>query len=165
MPIHFRDLNVLPEVEEARSVLIVPCNMCPAVTVATREGKPFIELFNNFLTSAPFEQYIRDLQSTLRKQGVRSELFKSSMPHQWFMCMWTTGQRRKLARAALRHDAVIVLGCGSATETVRQAIGTNRCKVVEGMQVAGIINAKLRFRWPCNLSFEDCRTTPVRNVA
>ena len=43
MPIHLDDLDVISEVEELSSALIVPCNMCPAVTVAVREEKPFIE--------------------------------------------------------------------------------------------------------------------------
>jgi len=37
MPIHFNDLDVISEVAGLSSVLIVPCNMCPAVTVAVRE--------------------------------------------------------------------------------------------------------------------------------
>jgi hypothetical protein len=41
MPIHFNDLDVASEVAGLSSALIVPCNMCPAVTVAVREEKPF----------------------------------------------------------------------------------------------------------------------------
>jgi hypothetical protein len=37
MPIHFENLDVVPEVAGLSSALIVPCNMCPAVTVASRE--------------------------------------------------------------------------------------------------------------------------------
>jgi hypothetical protein len=33
--------------------------------------------------------------------------------------------------------------------------------VIEGMEVAGIINAKLRFHLPCNVSFEDCKIIPI----
>ncbi len=29
------------------------------------------------------------------------------------------------------------------------------------MEVSGIMNAKLRFHLPCNVSFEDCKITPV----
>ena len=43
MPIHFNDLDVVSEVAGLNSVLIVPCNMCPAVTVAVREKKPFMQ--------------------------------------------------------------------------------------------------------------------------
>jgi hypothetical protein len=45
MPIHFNDLDVASEVAGLSSALIVPCNMCPAVTVAVREEKPFVGSF------------------------------------------------------------------------------------------------------------------------
>ena len=77
MPIHFNDLNVVSEVAGLSSALIVPCNMCPAVTVAVRERKPFMQLFRSFLKSAPFEQYMKALQSRLRKNGVSTKVFKS----------------------------------------------------------------------------------------
>ena len=49
MPIHFNDLDVVSEVAGLNSALIVPCNMCPAVTVAVREMKPLIQFFRKFL--------------------------------------------------------------------------------------------------------------------
>jgi hypothetical protein len=79
MPIHLNDLDVVPEVAGLSSALIVPCNMCPAVTVAVRENKPFIQFFRSFLKSAPFEQHIRALQSRLREKGVKTKVFKSSL--------------------------------------------------------------------------------------
>ena len=87
MPIHFNDLDVVSEVEGLSSVLIVPCNMCPAVTVAVRERKPFMQLFRSFLKSVPFEQYLKTLQSRLRENGVSTKVFKSIPYHQWFMCI------------------------------------------------------------------------------
>ena len=161
MPIHFNDVDVVSQVDGSSSALIVPCNMCPAVTVAVRENKPFMQFFRSFLKSVPFEQYIRALQSRLREKGVSTEVFKSNLYHQWFMCMWTSGQRKKLQKYADQYDAVIVLGCDSATETVRDLVKSTKCKVLEGMEVAGIMNAKLRFHLPCNVSFEDCRIIPI----
>ena len=156
MPIHFNDLDVVPEVAGLSSALIVPCNMCPAVTVAEREKKPFIQLFRNFLKSAPFEEYLKAMQSRLRKNGVNTKVFKSIPYHQWFMCMWTSGKRKKLQNCAEQYDAVIVLGCESATETVRDVVKDS--KVIEGMENAGIMNAQLRFHLPGNVSFENCKT-------
>ncbi len=161
MPIHFNDVDVVSEVEGLRSALIVPCYMCPAVTVAVREKKPFIQFFRNFLKSAPFEQYITTLQSRLREHGVKTKVFKSMPSHEWFMCMWTSGKRKKLQRYAEQYDAVIVLGCDSATKTVRDAVKSTNCKVIEGMEVAGIINAQIRFHLPGNVSFENCKTVPI----
>jgi len=161
MPIHFNDLDVVSEAAGLSSALIVPCNVCPAVTVAIREKKPFMQFFRSFLTSAPFEQYIRTLQSRLSEKGVKTKVFKSSLYHQWFLCMWTSRQRKKLEKLAKEYEAAIVLGCESATETVRDAIKSSDCKVIEGMEVSGITNATLRFHLPCNVSFEDCKIVPI----
>jgi len=161
MPIHFNDLDVVSEVAGLSSALIVPCNMCPAVTVAVRERKPFMQLFRSFLKSAPFEQYMKALQSRLRENGVSTEVFKSIPYHQWFMCMWTSKKRKKLQKCAEHYDAVIVLGCESATETVRDVVKSDDCKVIDGMEVTGIMNAELRFHLPGNVSFKNCKTVPI----
>ena len=164
MPIHFNDLDVVSEVSGLNSALIVPCNMCPAVTVAVRENKPFMQLFRSFLKSAPFEQYMTTLQSRLKEHGVKTKVFKSIPSHEWFMCMWTSGKRKKLQKCAGQYDAVIVLGCDSATETVRGTVKSTDCKVIEGMEVTGIMNAKPRFHFPCNVSFEDCKIIPIKEL-
>ena len=161
MPIHFNDLDVCSDVVGLSSVLIVPCNMCPAATVAVREKKPFMQFFRSFLRSPPFEQYLKDLQSQLKVNGVITKVFKSNLYHQWFMCMWTSAQRKKLQKALNEYEAVIVLGCSSATETVRDTAKSTDCKVIEGMKTTGIMNAKLRFHFPCNVSFEDCKIVPL----
>jgi hypothetical protein len=161
MPIHFNDLDVVSDVAGLSSALIVPCNMCPAVTVAAREERPFIQLFRNFLKSAPFEQHIKTLQSRLEEKGVATKVFKSNLPHQWFLCMWTSGRRKKLQRYAKQYEAVIVVGCESATETVRDAVKDTDSEVVDAMEVAGFTNAKLRFHLPCDVSFEDCKMVPM----
>ena len=166
MPIHFEDLDVVSEVAGLSSALIVPCYMCPAVTVAVRDKKPFIQLFRNFLKSAPFEEYMATLQSRLKEHGMKTRVFKSIPSHEWFMCMWTSGKRKKLQKSAEQYDAAIVLGCDSATETVRDVVKSTDCKVIEGMETAGIMNAQIKFHLPGNVSFENCKTVPIsqRNV-
>ena len=161
MPIHFEDQDVISEIAGLSSALIVPCNMCPAVTVALRENRPFMQLYRSFLKSAPFEDYLTTLQSRLGEKGVSTEVFRSNLYHQWFMCMWTPARQKKLRKHAKRHDAVIVLGCDSATVTVRDAVESTGQKVIEGMKVSGIMNAKLRFQLPGNLCFDDCKTIPI----
>jgi len=161
MPIHFNDLDVVSEAEGLSSALIVPCNMCPAVTVAVRENKPYLQFFRHLFKSAPFEEYIGALQSRLKEKGVKTKVFKNFIPHQWFMCMWTSQRRKKLQKAAKQYDAVIVLGCESATETIRDVVKSDACKVIEGMEVSGIMNAELRFQFPGNVAFENCRTVPI----
>ena len=164
MPIHFNDRDIVAEVAGLNSALIVPCYMCPAVTVSVREKKPFIQLFKSFLKSAPYEEYITTLQSRLQESGVKTKVFKSAPSHEWFMCMWTSGKRKKLQKYAEKYDAVIVLGCDSAAETVREALKSTDCKLIEGMEVAGIMNAQIRFHLPANVSFENCKIVPISQI-
>ena len=161
MPIHFHDIDLTQEISGLKSALIVPCIMCPAVTVSIREQKPIMRFFRNPFKSAPFEQYLETLQAQLREHGVRSDVFNSRLYQHWFLCMWSAGRRRKLQARAKNYEAVIILGCDSATETVRDAVKSTDCKVIEGMKVSGIMNATLRFHLPCNVSFENCRTIPI----
>ncbi len=161
MPIHFEDLDVIQEIKGVRSALIVPCNMCPAVTVSVRENKPFMQLLKSIMKSPPFEEYLVRLQSRLKEHGVVSKVFKSSFYHHWFMCMWTEARQKKLHNEAKHYDAVIVLGCESATVTVRDSIDSLRCKVIEGMKVSGIMNAKLKISPLGNISFADHKTIPI----
>ena len=160
MPIHFEDLDVTSEVEGLSSALIVPCNLCPAVTVAVREGKPFMRFFRSLVKSAPFEEYLEALQSRLGEKGVRTKIFRNTLYHQWFMCMWTSRRRKKLQKQAKKYDAVIVLGCDSATATVRGVLPTG-FKVIEGMTTAGIMNGRLSLEMPGRLCFKDCQVVPI----
>jgi len=155
------DLDVVSKAAGLTSVLIVPCNMCPAVTVAVREQKPFIQLFKSFLKSSPFENYIKTLQRRLDEHGVKSKVFRSNFYHQWFMCMWTSRRRKKLQKRVKDFEAAIVLGCSSATETVKEVVRSTDCKVIEGMEVEGIMNAKLGFHPPGDVVFHDCRLFPI----
>ena len=45
MPLYLNELDVVPEVEGAKSVLIVPCRMCPATSLSLRNNKPLFEFF------------------------------------------------------------------------------------------------------------------------
>jgi hypothetical protein len=160
MPIHFEDRDVVSQARGLGSVLIVPCNLCPAVTVATRQNRPFLRFFHSPLRSAPFEEHLKAMRSRLEEIGVKSKVFRSNIYHQWFMCMWTARRRKKLAREAKGYDAVIVLGCDSATETVRAAVPPN-VKVIEGMEATGIMNGRMSFRMPDRLVFDDCKVVPI----
>ena len=160
MPLHFHDLDVVSQAKELHSALIVPCNVCPATTIASREKRPFLRLFNSFLKSTPFEEYLAALQDQLAKHGVRTKVFRNNLPYQWFLCMWPAARKKKLSRYAQHYEAVIVLGCESATETVRDSIQSKSCRVIEGMRTTGIMNTKLCFSLPANISFQESRIIP-----
>jgi len=102
------------------------------------------------------------LQSRLKEDGADTELFKNNMPHQWFMCLWTSKKHRKLRKCVKQYDAVIALGRQSATETVRDVVVSNDWRaVIEGMEFAGIMNGQLRFHWQGNVSFDTCKIAPI----
>jgi hypothetical protein len=75
--------------------------------------------------------------------------------------MRTAARRKKLKKCSQQYDAVIVLGCESATETVRGAVKSNGCKVIEGMQVTGIMNVELPFQFPGKVTYENCKIVPI----
>ena len=161
MPIHFNDVDLDSEVSGLKSALIVPCIMCPAVTVSIREKQPLMKLFRSIFKSVPFEQYLKALQSRLGDKGIKADIFNSRLYQHWFLCMWSSARRKKLQRHAQRYEAVIVLGCDSATKTARDAIPSTDCKVIEGMKVGGLTNAKMKISFPANISFEDVKIVPL----
>ena len=156
MPFFLNDLDVAAEVGGVDSALIVSCYMCPAVTVAAREGKPFLRLFSNFIKSAPFEEHMEGIRSELAGVGLQTKLYRSL-----FLCMWPTSRRKKLAAHAKDYDAVVVLACDSAVETVSDAVQSCGCKVIKGMEVAGITNVKMSFSLPCDISFKEATMVPI----
>ncbi len=68
--------------------------------------------------------------------------------------MWTSRRRRKLLKRAREHDAVVVLGCEAAGQTVREALKSTDCKVIQGMESEGIMSIKPVVRLPAKLSLE-----------
>ena len=161
MPIHLDDLDVVSEVEGVDSALIVACNMCAGASLAMKENKPFIQFFRSLLKSPPLERHIRKLKAQLSEKGVRASKFKGGVIQQFFLCLWTSRQRNKFHEQAKEYDAVVVLGCDSAIDTVRESIRGTDCSVIKGMEVAGIMNTKANFRLPCNISLEDSKIVPI----
>ncbi len=161
MPFFLSDRDVSQEVAGARSALIVPCRFCPAASLSVREKKPYIELFRRFLRTESFESYVRAVRSRLESQGIETTVFDSRWPHQFVVCMWTSARRRELARRAAAHDAVIVLGCDAAAETVRGCVKPNGCRVIQGMEAEGIMNVVPSLRFPLDIRLEVTSVTRV----
>ncbi len=161
MPFYLKDRDVSAEVAGARSVLLVPCRFCPAASLSVREKTPYIELFRRFLRTGSFERYVRALKSRLEAGGTRATIFDSRWPHQFVVCMWTAARRRELARHAAGHDAVIVLGCDAAVETVRSCVKPDGCRVVAAMQAEGIMTVVPSLRFPFDVRLQVTSVTRV----
>ena len=157
MPLHLEPLDVSRDLEHATSVLIVSCPVCPPVSLAIQRGSPFLEVFKNGLKTGAFEDYINEIRQPLEQRGVRTGVLSMYAPLP-AMCLWTRGQRRRLLERADDFEEVLVLGCDSATYTVRQALNETRCHVIQAMQMTGITNATVKFRPPMTVMLEEKAT-------
>jgi len=165
MPFYLKETDILPHVAGLRSVLIVPCRFCPAASLAVREKKPYIELFRRFLTTEAYELFVQSVKRRLEAAGIEAAVFDSKFPHQYVACMWTSRHRRKLAKRAAEFEGVVVLGCDATTETVREAIKPATCRVIQGMEMEGIMNILPSVSFPFNVSIEVQGLTPVTTIA
>lgn len=161
MPFYLEEIDIAPELSGCSSVLIVPCRFCPAVSAAVKNDAPYIEFFRRFLKTDSYERQIRALQLRLEKEGIRAKVFKSDSIYQFVLCMWPRGQRQKLLKEAMRHDAVVVLGCEAAVETVTESIKSSDRRVIHCMRTEGVINVIPKFRFPGNIWLKRISVTPL----
>jgi hypothetical protein len=161
MPFLLRDRDIASELATVGSVLIVPCRFCPAASLAVRERKAYIQLFRTGLRTPSYEAHIRVLKSRLEREGIRTAVFESRLPHQFVVCMWTAERRQQLAQAAAGYDAAIVLGCDAAVETIRSALQSTACRVIQAMEVEGIMNVIPTMRFPFTISLAVSGVTRV----
>jgi len=153
--------DVVAEVADLKSVLIVPCRFCPAASQAVRANEPYIEPFRRFLKTAAYERFIETLKGDLENRGIQTSVFRSRLVHQFVLCMWSSKRRKKLSELARQHDAVVVLGCEAAGQTIRDALDSADCRVIQGMRSEGIMSIKPKLRSPCNLWLELESVTQV----
>jgi hypothetical protein len=79
MPIYLKDVDVVAEVAKFQSALIVVCRFCPAASLAVRNDKPYIEFFRRLLKTQPYEELIDNMQSRLKKEGLKTSVFKGNL--------------------------------------------------------------------------------------
>jgi hypothetical protein len=154
MPVYLSETDAVTEAAGCRSVLIVPCRFCPAASCAVKSGEPYLEPLRRLLKTASYERLIKTLRSSLEKKGIKTSVFKSRLLHQFVLCMWTARRRTKLLKRAREHDAVVVLGCEAAGQTVRESLESTDCRVIQGMRSEGIMSIKPALRPPANLWLE-----------
>lgn len=164
MPIFLKDVDVLPEVAKFRSALIVLCRFCPAASFAMRNDTPYIEFFSRFLETEAYEQHIHNMQSRLEKNGVKTDVFRGNlfpMPLNYIICFWNSGQQKKLLKQAQQYEAIVVMGCEAAYQSVCSLLESTNCKIFPGMESEGVFEAVPKFSLPLNISLELSSVLPV----
>ena len=160
MPFCLDVADIGPEVADFDSVMIVPCRFCPAASMAVKSNEPYIEFPRRLLKTASYERLIKKTKEGLEERGITTGVFESKLLHQFVLCMWTSRRRKELLERAKDYDAVVVMGCEAAVETVRNALESTSCHVIPGMEAEGIMSIQPRFSLPCNISLELEGVTP-----
>jgi hypothetical protein len=154
MPFILRAIEDTSAYERYKSILIVPCRFCPAASAAVKNDEPYIEPFRRFLTTGSYERFIDSLKSGLEAKGIRVGVFESRWIHQFVLCMWTSRRREALKKRARGYEALVVLGCEAAVQTVRNAVEPLPCEVLQGVETEGIMSIMPRLGVTGNLSLE-----------
>ena len=148
MPLYLEPKDVISDLEDFHSVLIVPCPICPPMSLAMQTKTPFIDLFEHGIKTGAFEDYIQSIREPLDERGIRTEVLTIRAPLP-LMCLWTQGQRQRLVERAKDFEAVLVLGCNSATVTAKDALKDTDCQVFQAMA-----NATTKFGFPPKMELE-----------
>ena len=162
MPCYLKEIDTISELAGFKSVLIVPCRFCPAASLAVSRNEPYIELFRGFLRTASYEKTLSTMKSRLEKNGVKTSIFKSNLLHQFVLCMWTSKRRNELIEQAKKYEALVVMGCDAAIQTIQDSVRSTSCQVIRGMKTEGLMIIKPKFHLPCNISLELESVTPTQ---
>ena len=160
MPFCLETRDFLPEIKNYRSVLIVPCRFCPAASAAVKSHEPYIEFPRRSLKTASYERQLEEMQRSIEQRGVKTSVFRSHLLHQFVLCMWTARRREALLKRAKEFEAVVVMGCEAAVETVRSTLESTACEVISGLRSEGIMSIQPKFSLPCNISLDLESVTP-----
>lgn len=160
MPFHFKAIKDISEFAQFKSVLIVPCRFCPAASTAVKNNEPYIELFRRFLKTDSYERLINTFKRDLENRGIKTGIFRSKIIHQFVLCAWTSKRRKELQKRAMEYEAIIVLGCEGAVETVRESVRSSTCKIFQGLETEGLMSIKPKIHLPCNISLELTSLNP-----
>lgn len=164
MPFCFEVKDVVPEVADFKSVLIVPCRFCPAASMAVKSNEPYIEFPRRSLKTASYERHIAEMIESFEELGIETSVFKSNLVHQFVLCMWTAKRRNALLERARKYEAVVVMGCEAAVATVRSTLEATACQVIPGLRSEGIMSIQPKLSFPCNLRLELESVTPYTHL-
>ena len=161
MPFYLDDVEDTSEVSKFKSVLIVPCRFCPAASKAVRLNEPYFDFLKGFLKTPSYENHLQTMKTELESKGIKTDVVNNVSPHNFTMCMWTEKQRDRISKKAVKYEAILILGCEAAVQTINDSVKSTSCKVFQGMTNKGVMSVKPRFHFPLKLSLEKKTLTPI----
>ena len=166
MPVNLTPRDVSEDLWGCNSVLIADCPVCPPMCLAMQKEEPFIEFFKHGTKTGAFEDHIRSIRDTLTLRGARTDVFSIHTPTP-MMCLWTKRQRKRLLKRAQDYEATLVLACDSGAVSAKDALKDTDCKVVQAMEMNGVINATTTIRFPLTVRMEPHTESPdeIRQAA
>lgn len=133
----------------------------PATSLVVREDEPYFEFFSQFMKTASYKNVIDQTRPRLIEKGVKTDVFRSRLIHQFVICMWSTKRRQHLMKRAKNYDTLLVMSCETGVRTVCDAVKSTSCKVFMGMRSEGIMSVLPRFQRPGNILLDVKNITPL----
>ncbi len=153
MPVNLTTRDVSDDLAEFNSVLIASCPVCPPMCLAMQKEEPFIEFFKHGIKTPAFERHVQSIRDSLTRRGARTDAYSIHTPTP-MMCLWTRRQRERLLKNARDYEATLVMACDSGAESVKDALNGTDCKVIQAMEMKGVINATTTIRFPLTVRME-----------
>jgi hypothetical protein len=150
MPINLKPIDPADRFTPNSSVLFVVCHVCPRMCLAAEKKEPYFSITQVFKKADYFEEFISGIRDTLKKENIRSTVFKAPF-FSSMMCLWSEELRDRLREQLSGFDAVAVIGCSSAVATVESALNLSGAKIVQLMEERGIANFKSKLRFPLSM--------------
>ena len=163
MPVYLKEINAISELERCQSILIIPCRFCPAASMAVSTKGTYINFPQHLFKTEAYERLIETIRTDMEAKGILTDVFRSYLPHQFVVCMWTKRRRKKLLKLASKYEGLLVMGCEAAVQTVQAAVQSTSCVVRQGMKTEGIMSIEPRFQLPCHISLELNEITPLKH--
>lgn len=161
MPVYLKETQEFEKLAQFAKVLIIPCRFCPAASLAISSNTPYFEFFRHLLQTDAYERYIDTMKTELERRGVKVDVFKSRLLHQFVVCMWTSRRRSKLRKRAETYDALMVLGCEAAVQTIMDSLDDLPIPMIQGMRTEGIMSILPQFQYPGSITLQINSITPL----
>jgi len=159
MPLALKLENAGNRFDKYKSVLIVPCNVCPKMCLAAEQKCPLIDALGGPGKDC-FSGYIGNIRKTLSARGINTGVFHVPLRAP-MMCLWPMGLRNRLSRESKKFEAIAVIGCESAVATVAGAVDLPGDAIVQMTENRGIANFMMEMHLPFRIELIPSPQGPI----